>query len=67
MSFCWFCLAVAHLNKLVSVEMSCAMRNRPSCYLVTEPSHTMQGNTMSSGRIHVQRSFREFASALNKF
>ena len=27
----------------------------------------MQGDTMSSGRIHVQQSFREFALALKKF
>ena len=27
----------------------------------------MQGDTMSSGRIHVQQSFREFARALKTF
>ena len=36
-------------------------------YHIWFKSWAMQGDTMSSGRIHVQRSFRKFACALNKF
>ena len=36
-------------------------------FFVSSLTHTMQGDTMSCGRIHVQQSFREFARALKKF